>query len=490
MTGDTVTRAYAGPRACAEMGVDTDAAVAAASLSIAGRGRHRRVRGEWFGPRRQAGRVRQLQQADRRRTAPRRRDGASLLPVVSLHARQLSGSGREGGPEVRPEHFARWADWARDRSSARHPTFFAHRLASRRVHAAHPDGGVQQFWVRLRDRLPAGRRVPGGRTGRRVSEHLDPDGSKDTPADRKTPRDRLTQSRRIFAGPLGPGVNKDAVEAKLFGLGSEAYVVGSHEFYLGYAIRNRKVLCLDAGHFHPTEGIADKVSAVLPYVPELLLHLSRGLRWDSDHVVTLTDDLVATTQEVVRGGFLGRVHLGLDFFDASINRVAAWVIGARALRKALSPPCSAIELLRRLERDGDLTGRLAMEEAKSLPIGAVWDHACLTAGVPVGRRWLDEVSGTNAGAGERSSGCSLTPCCSPTCRSRTAGPGCRACRSTCGPVVHALIGENGAGKSRLSIVTGPSAGRRKIRSPASVPDNDGRARADHGHLPAAALFPT
>jgi L-rhamnose isomerase len=221
-----------------------------------------------------------------------------------------------------------------------------------------------------------------------------PDGFKDTPIDRKTPRERLTASLdEVFAEPLDPQLVKDAVESKLFGIGSESYVVGSHEFYLGYAVKNRRLLCLDAGHFHPTEGIADKVSAVLLWLPEVLLHVSRGIRWDSDHVVTLTDDLQAIAQEVVRGGYLGRVHLALDFFDASINRVAAWVIGARSLLRALlAALLEPTEALRRFESAGDFTSRLALlEELKALPAGAVWDHYCLTSGVPVGRRWLDEV---------------------------------------------------------------------------------------------------
>ena len=165
----------------------------------------------------------------------------------------------------------------------------------------------------------------------------------------------------IFTEHLDPRFNKDAVESKLFGIGSESYVVGSHEFYLGYAIRNRKMLCLDAGHFHPTEVISDKISAVLCWLDEILLHMSRGVRWDSDHVVTLTDELEAIAREVVRGGFLGRVHLGLDFFDASINRVAAWVIGTRALLKALLLALlEPRDMLRRLEAVGDFTARLTM----------------------------------------------------------------------------------------------------------------------------------
>jgi L-rhamnose isomerase len=185
----------------------------------------------------------------------------------------------------------------------------------------------------------------------------------------------------------------DAVEPKLFGIGSESYTVGSHEFYLGYAVRNRKLLCLDAGHYHPTEGIADKISSVMTSLDELLLHVSRGVRWDSDHVVILDDWLLAIAQEIVRGNYLNRVHIGLDYFDASINRIAAWIIGTRCMIKALL--IALVEptaKLRALETAGDFTSRLAMlEEIKTLPFGAVWDYHCMKAGVPTGAAWLAEV---------------------------------------------------------------------------------------------------
>ena len=197
----------------------------------------------------------------------------------------------------------------------------------------------------------------------------------------------------MFAEPLEPCWNRDAVESKLFGLGSESYVVGSHEFYLGYAIQRRKLLCLDSGHFHPTEGIADKISSVLAWLDEILLHVSRGVRWDSDHVVTLSDDLRAIAEEIVRGDFLDRVHIGLDYFDASINRVAAWVIGTRALLKALLIALlEPTPLLRDMETAADYTGRLALlEELKTLPHGAVWDYYCLQQDVPIGLAWLETV---------------------------------------------------------------------------------------------------
>ena len=197
----------------------------------------------------------------------------------------------------------------------------------------------------------------------------------------------------VFAEALDPQLNLDAVECKLFGLGSESYVVGSHEFYLGYAIARKKVLCLDAGHFHPTEVISDKISSVLLWLDEILLHVSRGVRWDSDHVVTLTDELQAIARELVRGDFLPRVHIGLDFFDASINRVAAWVIGTRSMLKALlMAELEPIERLRSAEQSGDFTARLAiLEESKTLPLGAVWDYYCIERDVPTGDAWLNAV---------------------------------------------------------------------------------------------------
>jgi L-rhamnose isomerase len=197
----------------------------------------------------------------------------------------------------------------------------------------------------------------------------------------------------VFAEDIPSEHNLDAVESKLFGIGSESYVVGSHEFYLGYAIENDKLLCLDAGHFHPTEGIADKISSVMLYLDEILLHVSRGVRWDSDHVVILSDDLRAIAEEIVRHDFLERVHIGLDFFDASINRVAAWVTGTRAMIKALLIALlEPKDKLAEMERAGDYTGRLALlEELKTLPYGAVWDYYCQKLEVPAGGSWMNEV---------------------------------------------------------------------------------------------------
>jgi L-rhamnose isomerase len=222
-----------------------------------------------------------------------------------------------------------------------------------------------------------------------------PDGMKDTPIDRVGPRERLVESLdAIFQDPLERAHNLDAVEGKLFGIGYESYTVGSHEFYFGYALTRKVLYTLDTGHYHPTETITDKLSAVFAYLPEILLHVSRGVRWDSDHVVVLNDDLEAIGQELVRGKFLGRTHIGLDYFDASINRVAAWVIGTRnmlkALLKGLLEPSA---VLRQQEAAADYTGRLALqEEFKALPWGAVWDHYCATAGLPARGAWLSEIT--------------------------------------------------------------------------------------------------
>ncbi len=316
---------------------------------------------------------------------------------VNLHAIYLEADRPVPRNEIRPAHFARWADWARANQHGVdfNPTCFSHPLADDGFTLSHPDEGIRRFWI---EHCIACREIGAyfGQTlgSPTVTNIWIPDGYKDTPVDRVGPRRRLRDALdQVLASSLDPAHNRDAVESKLFGLGSESYVVGSHEFYLGYAIQKQILLCLDAGHFHPTESIADKISSVLLFVPEVLLHVSRGVRWDSDHVVTLNDDLQAIMQQVVRGGFLDRVHIGLDFFDASINRLAAWTIGARnALRGLLLALLEPGEHLRDLERSGDYTGRLALlEELKGLPFGAVWDYYCHTQDVPVGTGFLAEI---------------------------------------------------------------------------------------------------
>lgn len=323
----------------------------------------------------------------------------SLIPGkhrLNLHAMYGEfGGKRVDRDAIEMDHFTGWVEWAHANGMGLdfNPSCFAHPKAADGFTLSHRDKGIRNFWIEhcLRSR-EIGAAMGKALGSPAVTNVWVPDGYKDTPADRLAPRERLAASLdAIFKKPLKH--NFDAVEPKLFGIGSESYVVGSHEFYLGYASSRQKVFCLDAGHFHPTEGIADKISSIFQYVPRILLHVSRGVRWDSDHVVTLTDDLHAIAQELVRGKFLPRTHLGLDYFDASINRVAAWVIGTRNFLKALLiAMLEPIDKLRAAENSGDLTTRLALqEEAKTMPFSAVWDAHCEQQNVPVGEAWLVEV---------------------------------------------------------------------------------------------------
>jgi L-rhamnose isomerase len=325
----------------------------------------------------------------------------SLIPGkhrLNLHACYADLRGRKVERNAYTvEHFQSWIDWAKACGLGMdfNPTCFAHPLAAGGFTLSHPDAGIRQFWI---EHCIASRRI-GAAIGRQlgktcVTNVWIPDGYKDTPADRKAPRERLEKALdAVFAEQLNPKHNLDAVESKLYGIGVESYTVGSHEFYLGYAVKHQKLYCLDAGHYHPTESLADKISSVLQFVPEILLHVSRGVRWDSDHVVLFDDPTRAIMEEVVRGGFLARTHIGLDYFDASINRVAAWTIGTRnALKCLLVALLEPVQLLRKAEAAGDHTTRLVlMEEAKTLPFAAVWDEYCRRQNAPVGRAWLDEV---------------------------------------------------------------------------------------------------
>ena len=295
------------------------------------------------------------------------------------------------------DQFASWVDWAKPKGLGLdfNPTYFSHALSADGFTLSHRDAGIRKFWI---EHGIACRHIAaeiGTRLGKTVLTNVwIPDGFKDTPVNRREYRERLEQSLdAIFAPAVDPALNRDAVESKLFGIGSESCVIGSHEFYLGYAVKKQKIVCLDAGHFHPTETLADKISSTLQFVPEVLLHVSRGVRWDSDHVVTLDDQTKALMEEIVRGDFLKRVHIGMDFFDASINRLAAWVIGARNTQKALLLALlEPTAKLRALEAEGDFSSRLAiLEEAKALPFGAVWDEFCKRNNVPVGHNWLPVV---------------------------------------------------------------------------------------------------
>ncbi|AWB44690.1 L-rhamnose isomerase [Paenibacillus sp. CAA11] len=324
----------------------------------------------------------------------------SMIPgkhKVNLHAIYADTEEEVDLDRLEPRHFQRWVDWAKEQDLGLdfNPTLFSHPKAEDGFTLSHPDPDIRKFWI---EHCKASRKIAehfGKELGQPcVTNHWMPDGYKDTPVDRLAPREKLRDSLdEIFKEEISSDYNIDAVESKLFGIGSESYVVGSHEFYMGYAMSRNKAICLDAGHFHPTEVISNKISSILMFTDQLLLHVSRPVRWDSDHVVTMDDELLEIARELVRGGFLPRTHIGLDFFDGSINHIAAWVIGTRntikALLRAMLEP---VDLLRAAETEMDYTTRLALvEEFKSYPFGAVWDYYCAKSGVPVREAWLDEV---------------------------------------------------------------------------------------------------
>jgi L-rhamnose isomerase len=298
--------------------------------------------------------------------------------------------------ELTVDCFANWIDWANDKDIALdfNPSYFSHPLAADGTTLSHPDAAVRKFWV---EHGIACRKIAaemGKRLGKTcVTNHWCPDGSKDTPFDRLAPRERLMESLdKVFAEKIDKKYNLDAVESKLFGIGAESFTAGSHEFYMGYAIKNDLLLCLDAGHFHPTEVISDKISSALLFLDDILLHVSRGVRWDSDHVVTHTDELQAIADEIIRHNYDKRVHIGLDYFDGSINRIAAWVIGARNMQKALLRALlEPAGLIAEAENSGNYAKRLAlMEESRSLPFNAIWNAYCERFNVP-GIEWISAV---------------------------------------------------------------------------------------------------
>lgn len=316
----------------------------------------------------------------------------SLLPGnhrLNLHAIYGDFGGQTVDRDaIEVKHFQGWIDWCKEQQIGMdfNPSCFSHPKADDGLTLSSPDAGIREFWIEHCKRSRAIGAAIGEQLGSAcVTNIWIPDGMKDLPADRLAYRKRLQDSLdTILADKLNPAHNIDAVECKLFGIGSESFVVGSHEFYMGYAMKNQTALCLDAGHFHPTESIADKISSVLMYVPELLLHVSRGVRWDSDHVVLLDDQTQAIMQELVRCDALPRTHIGLDFFDASINRVGAWAIGTRAAQKcllmALLEPRAK---LREAELAGDYTTRLSLLEMnKALPWTVVWEEFCQRNDVP------------------------------------------------------------------------------------------------------------
>ena len=316
---------------------------------------------------------------------------------LNLHAIYLESAQPVARNEIAPEHFSTWVEWAKRHQLGLdfNPTCFSHPLSADGFTLSHPDEKVRRFWI---EHCQASRRISayfGRELGTpSVMNIWVPDGMKDLTIDRLAFRQRLLSALdEVIAEPLDQAHHIDAVESKLFGIGAESFTVGSSEFCLGYAASRGTALCLDAGHFHPTEVISDKISSAILYVPRLLLHVSRPVRWDSDHVVLLDDETQAIAHEIVRHKLLNRVHIGLDFFDASINRIAAWVIGTRNMKKALLRALlEPKETLRTLEQNGDYTARLALlEEQKSLPWQAVWEHYCQRHDVIPGSEWLQQV---------------------------------------------------------------------------------------------------
>lgn len=323
----------------------------------------------------------------------------SLIPgkkKLSLHAMYAEFDGpKVDRDKIDASHFAKWITWAKKTGTGLdfNPTIFSHEMFRDNMSLTHPDKEVRKFWIEHCKRT----REIGAEFGRQlgmpcVNNIWVADGMKDTPADRLAYRQRLKDALdEIFEVKFEKQYLLDAVESKLFGIGSESFVPGSFEFYLGYAVQNNLLLCLDSGHYHPTETIADKISSVLLYLENILLHASRGLHWDSDHVTALTDDTMLIARECISSG-INRIHCALDYFDASINRIAAWVIGARAFLKALLIALLEPKAIRRAEEDMDYTTRFALtEEIKQLPWGAVWDAFCVECGAPAGFDWLYDI---------------------------------------------------------------------------------------------------
>ncbi len=324
-----------------------------------------------------------------------------LLPGkqrLNLHASYGEFGGKKvDRNEIEVKHFQGWIDWAKAHGIGLdfNGTYFSHPKADSGFTLSSKDEGIRQFWLEHMKRC----REIGAEMGRQlgtpcVHNTWIPDGSKDVPVDRNGYRSQLKKSLdEGFAKAFPKELLKDAVESKLFGIGAESMTVGSHDFYLGYAIKNNKLICLDNGHFHPTEQVGDKISSCLQFVDEVLLHVTRPVRWDSDHVVTLNEEVQLIASEIVRNNFFSRVNVGLDFFDASINRIGAYVIGTRATQKAflialLEPTSDLVKL----EEEGKYFERLAMlEELKTKPFGAVWDYYCLVNNVPAGEGYITEI---------------------------------------------------------------------------------------------------
>jgi L-rhamnose isomerase len=326
----------------------------------------------------------------------------SLLPGkqrLNLHAIY----GEFGGKlvdrnQIETKHFQGWINWAKKRGIGLdfNCTCFSHPLADDGFTLSSKNEKIRKFWVEHTKRCRAIGADMGKQLGTPTVHNIwIPDGSKDIPVDRNTLRKQLKKSLdEIFAVKYPKKYLKDSVESKLFGIGSESMVVGSHDFYVGYAIKNNTMITLDNGHFHPTEQVGDKISSILHFVDEILLHLTRGVRWDSDHVLTFNDELLLITQEIVRAKALNRVNVGLDFFDASLNRIGAYVIGTRSAQMAfMYALLEPIKMLVKFEETGKNFERLAyLELLRTMPFGAVYDYYCMKSNVPAGEDYIEEIS--------------------------------------------------------------------------------------------------
>lgn len=316
---------------------------------------------------------------------------------LALHAVYLDTDEKIERNQIEPEHFASWVEFAKKRGIGLdfNPTYFSHPMAEDGWTLASKDKSVRDYWIEHGKRCRKIGEYFGKELGQTcVTNHWIGDGYKDHTIDQKGPRMRLKDSLdQIFAEEIDRKYNVDSVESKLFGLGSEAYVPGSHEFYTNYVMTKQNcILCMDAGHFHPTESVAAKISSYLAFDQELMLHVSRPVRWDSDHVVMLDEETKAIMEEIVKYDALDKVHIGLDFFDASINRIAATVIGARNAKKALLLALlNPTKELMAIEGEDNFTKRLALkEEMKSMPFGLVWDYFCATENVK-GNEWVESL---------------------------------------------------------------------------------------------------
>jgi len=316
---------------------------------------------------------------------------------LNLHAMYMDTNETPDRDEIEYKHFETWVDWAKQININLdfNPTFFAHNKADDNLTLAHPNASIRDFWIEHGKRTrEIASKIGAKMDSACINNIWVPDGYKDIPIDRMAARSRLEKSLDAILEKPKQHL-KDAVESKLFGIGVEACTVGSHEFYMGYAIRNKTLLCIDMGHFHPTESTADKLSALALSLDEILLHVSRPMRWDSDHVILMNDEILSMAHELVSADLLNKTNIGLDFFDATISRTAAWVIGTRNMQKALLQSLlKPWKLLRDAENKLDFTKRLTItEELKDLPHGVVWEEFCTRHNMPVGQSLIKDLEG-------------------------------------------------------------------------------------------------